>query len=310
MLFLLLSAHTAGAKDDVQHEYAPGREKAIPHVSGDNEFSNTYQFWKDKESIQKAAKDGLMSHQINFKDFRWAEKSLDGEMVLDEGLEYFNQQNADGKSCASCHGIDGEKLKGVYKNFPKNNERINRIVTGPSQIEVCASERLGRKDWGPDTRPNTLAAFYVASLSDGEQIDVNVSKEPMKSSYERGKDLFFKRAGHFHYACASCHTPPTVGKYLRSQRPTTFYGDATQYPIYHFPYQLKGDDYSYVFTMQHQIRSCQSLSRMYQGKEGSPSMTDLEVFIRASSNGYEISIPVAEYNLNTEYLEHNLKKAE
>lgn len=306
LLVQVTSSMAAGMNPE--HEYMPGREKAIPHVSGDKEFSNTYQYWKDPQSLKKAVDDGLMSHEMNFKDFRWMEKSMEGDMVLEEGLAYFNQENESGKSCASCHGEDGAELKGVYATFPKYNKRVNRVLTGPSQIEVCAKERLQRDDWGPDTRPNSLIAFYVASLADGATINVDTSSEPMAAAYNRGRDLYFKRVGQFHYACSSCHTPPTAGNYLRGQRPTTFFGDAAQYPIYHFPYQLAGDDYSYVFTMQHQIRSCQQLSRMYQGKEGSASMTDIEVFIRASSNGYPMSVPVAEYNMNTDYLERNINQ--
>lgn len=288
--------------DLVKHEYMPGQEKVIPHVSGDEMFSDSYKYWKDAESVRKASKDGLMSHEMNFKDFRWLDKSLEGELVVEEGLAYFNKKNDSGKSCASCHGTNGEKLKNTYAEMPKYNKRLDRVVVAPTQIEICAKERLGLNDWGVETRPNTLIAFYLASLADGVRINVDTSSSPMKASYDRGRKLYFKRVGQFHYACSSCHTPPTVGKYLRGQRPTTFFGDATQYPIYHFPYQLPGDT-SYVFTLQHQIRSCQKLSRMYQGKEGSASMTDIEVFLRASSNGHPISVPVAEYNMNTDYLE-------
>ncbi|MDD3447786.1 MAG: sulfur oxidation c-type cytochrome SoxA [Gammaproteobacteria bacterium] len=291
---------------EVRHDFWPGRDKVIPHVSGDEQFSNTYRYWKDEMSLDAAVTAGLMSHEMNYKDFRWREKSLEGEMLLGEGQELFNTANEQGQSCASCHGADGKELEGTYARMPKYNERLKRVVVGPTQIRICAEERLGRKDWGEDTRPNTLLAFYLASLSDGEIIDVDVNAPgPVKDSYERGRDLFFKRVGHFHFACASCHTPPSSGNYLRGQRPTTFFGDAAQYPIYHFPYQLAGDNLSYIFTMQHQIRSCQQLSRMYQGREGSAPMTDIETFLRASANGYPISVPVSEYNMNTDYLERS-----
>jgi sulfur-oxidizing protein SoxA len=32
-------------------------------------------------------------------------------------------------------------------------------------------------------------------------------------------------------------------------------------------------------------------------------MTDMEVFLKASSNGYKMSIPVSEYNMDTNYLQ-------
>lgn len=291
------------AEEPLKFDYWPGREMAIPHVSGDQKFSDTYQYWKDEKAIEKAKKAGKKSHEMNFKDFRWAVKSFDAEGALDIGKGYFNQKNASGKSCASCHGDDGKKLKGMYANYPAYNKRLKQVVTVATQIKTCASERLG-VDWPETGRANMLTDFYLALLSDGKVINIDATKKgPIKDAYERGRDLFFKRAGHFNFACASCHTPPTAGSYLRGQRPTTFFGDAASYPIYHFPYALPGDDFEWVFTLQHQIKSCQMLSRMYPGKEGSPAMTDIEVFLKASSNGYKMSIPGAEYNMDTSYLD-------
>ncbi len=293
----------ASAAEYPKFDYMPGKELAIPHVSGDEKFSNTYQYWKDLNALEAAKKAGKTSAEMNYKDFRWAIKSFDGEATIDTGKGFYAEKNAKGKSCASCHGDEGKKLKGIYANYPAYNKRLKRVVAVPTQIKVCATERLGL-DWKEDTRQNSTIAIFLASLSDGKVINIDAtSKGPIKASYERGRDMFFKRAGHFNFACASCHTPPTTGKRLRGQRPTTFFGDAAQYPIYHFPYALPGDDTDFVFTLQHQIKSCHILSRIYPGEEGSPAMTDIEVFLKASANGYPMSIPVTEYNMDTSYLE-------
>ncbi|MDX9700812.1 MAG: hypothetical protein RBT55_14660, partial [Rhodocyclaceae bacterium] len=37
--------------ETTQHDYWPGRDKTIPHVSGDTNFSDTYQDWKDAAAI-------------------------------------------------------------------------------------------------------------------------------------------------------------------------------------------------------------------------------------------------------------------
>lgn len=288
----------------VVHDYWPGREKVRPHVSGDMEFSKTYPNWQNADAIKRSKADGKASRDMNYKDFRWLAKSLDAELVIDEGREVFHRKNDKGQSCASCHGENGEKLKGAYAKLPRFNKRIGRVVVAPTQIGICAEERLGQPNWKENTRANSVLDMYVASLSDGKKVDIDViSSGPLKEAYEKGKDLFFKRTGQFHFACASCHTPPTVKSYLRGQRPSTFFGDAAHYPIYHFPFTLPGDDLAHVFTLQHQIKSCQMLSRMQQGKEGSPSMTAIEVFLKASANGYPMSIPTQEYNLDNDYLE-------
>lgn len=274
----------------------PGRDKVVPHVSGDRNFSNTYQYWKDEEAIAAAKADGRSTPEMNYRDFRGREKSFEAEMISDQGREIFHRRSSNGNSCASCHGDDAAELEGTYVKFPKFNERLDRVVGVPTQIGVCASERQG-EDWVEDTKENSLLALYLASKSHGEPVAVDTDHPKVEESFERGADLFFRRTGHFGFACASCHTPPTAGENLRGQRPTTFYGDASAYPIYHFPYQLEGDDLEYIFTLQHQIRACQSLSRMKQGEEGSPAMTDIETFLRSSSNGYPFSAPVDYYEL-------------
>lgn len=291
------------ADPPVKHDYWPGRENAIPHVSGDRNLTNTYDDWKDAESIKRAKAAGKQSREVNFKDFRWLEKSLDGELVAEEGKELFHRKADNGKSCASCHGEGGEKLKGALAKFPKFSKAANRVIVFETQIDLCARNNLKRKDWHEDTRANNMISFWLSILSDGHTIDVNMKDARVKASYERGKELFFRRTGHFHFACASCHTPPTTQLYLRGQRSSGFYGDASEYPIYHFPNDTMNEDRGYIFTLQHQIRSCQKLSRMFYGvKEGSPSLTDIETFLRASSNGYKISSPVKEYNIDADYL--------
>jgi sulfur-oxidizing protein SoxA len=231
------------AAQEVRREHLPGQEKVIPHVSGDKVFSNTYENWKDEDAVRAALKKGLQSRDINFKDFRWLKKSFDGELALEEGRQLFHQKDAQGRSCAGCHGENGAKLKGIQAGYPKVNTRLGRVVVIPSQIRVCAEERLDRKDLAEPTRANAMLAFYVGSLSDGSIINIDVTAPGLlKDSYERGKELYFRRTGQFNFACAHCHTPPTATNYIRGQRPSTFFGDAASYPIWHFPFQLPGQD--------------------------------------------------------------------
>jgi len=70
-------------------------------------------------------------------------------------------------------------------------------------------------------------------------------------------------------------------------RPSTPYGDAASYPIFEFP------DYPerhYLVTLQHQIKACASMARMKTEPEGSEEYTDIEVFLRALSNGHRVNV--------------------
>lgn len=298
-----LACHAVAQGKGVKHDYWPGMENAVPHVSGDRNLTNTYDDWKDAESIRRAKAAGKQSRDVNFKDFRWLEKSLDAELVAQEGRDRFHEPNGEGKSCASCHGEGGKKLEGALAGFPKFSKQAGRVIVFETQIAQCAEKHLKRADWHEDTRPNNMMSLWLAILSDGHEIKVDMKDPRIKASYERGKELFFRRTGHFHFACAACHTPPTTALFLRGQRTSGYYGDASEYPLYHFPNDTMNEDRGYVFTLQHQIRSCQKLSRMYySAKEGSPSLTDIETFLRASSNGYRISAPVKQYNIDADYL--------
>lgn len=301
---LALSALAATpAVAEIQHDYWYTLQTPIvPHFTGDRNFSNTVDNWKDAESIRAAKARGLQSRDVNFKDFRWLEKSFDAQLLVDEGREIFHQAQPNGQSCASCHGADGAKLKGTYARLPMYNSRLGRVVSGPTQIRTCAAERL-KQEWPENSKPNSLLDLYVAFLSDGVPVTIDVTTPgPLQQSYERGKKLYFKRTGHFHFACASCHTGATTSLYIRGQRPSTFFGDAAHYPLWHFGFTLPGDDNAAIFTLQHQIKSCQTLSRMLPGREGSISMTDIEVFLKAMANGYAMSIPTVQYNMSTDYL--------
>lgn len=298
-----LALAAALARAETTHDYwYTMQTPIIPHFTGDRAFSNTVDDWKDADSIRRAKARGMQSRDVNFKDFRWLEKSFDAQLLVDEGKEIFHKAQANGQSCASCHGKEGAKLKGAYAKLPMYNSRLGRVVSGPTQVRTCASERL-QQDWPENSRSNSLVDLYVAWLSDGEPVAIDVTTPgPMQESYERGKKLFFKRTGHFHFACASCHTGSTTSLYIRGQRPSTPFADAAHYPIWHFGFALPGDDNAAIFTLQHQIKSCQTLSRMLPGTEGSISMTDIEVFLKAIANGYRMSIPTVQYNMSTDYL--------
>lgn len=298
----LAIAATSGLAQ-TKHDYWYTIETPIvPHFTGDRNFSNSVENWKDADSIRRAKASGVQSRDVNFKDFRWLEKSFDAQLLVDEGKEIFHKSQANGQSCASCHGEQGAKLKGTYTRLPMYNSRLGRVVSGPTQIKACASERL-QQDWPENSKPNALLDLFVASLSDGQPVAIDVTTPgEMQKSFERGKKLYFKRTGHFHFACASCHTGATTSLYIRGQRPSTFFGDAAHYPIWHFGFALPGDDNAAIFSLQHQIKSCQTLSRMLPGTEGSISMTDIEVFLKAVANGYPMSIPTVQYNMSTDYL--------
>lgn len=285
-----LGIHAGGVLAEAAVEgvgkYYPGREKALPGVENDRNFTNTYPHWKDRESILQSIADGLGEEVMNYKNVRWLKRDeFNGDLLFEEANVLFAKTGPKGKSCASCHGAEGEKLEGVAAQYPKFDSKLGRMVSLTTRIKHCGSEYVGA-DLPVDSGDNNLLEAYVTSLSHGVPVQVDVASGPQKKSFERGRDSFFKRTGQFGFACASCHTPPSVLKRLRGMRPSTPYGDAASYPIFEFPYY---PERHYLVTLQHQVQACASLARMKTEEEGSPEYTDMEVFLRALSNGHEVN---------------------
>jgi sulfur-oxidizing protein SoxA len=268
--------------------YAPGRERVIPHVSGDEKNSNTYENWKTRDAVKSSIARGLSDVKMNYKNIRWLKQDyLNGSILVEEAGKLYGRKNSEGKSCASCHGDSGEKFKGVAARYPIFDNKLKKVMALTSRINNCSTKYL-KNPMPEDAVDNNLLAVFVTSFSNGTQIALDVKSEgPLKDSYARGKDLFFKRVGQYNFACASCHTGTSVLKKLRGMHPSTPYGDAAQYPIYEFP---NYPDRQNIVTLQHQIEACSAAARMQTAKEGGPEYTDMEVFLRSLSNGYPINV--------------------
>lgn len=290
LIVATLGIHAGGALGDATDaspsKYHPGREKALPGVESDHNFSNTYSHWKDREAIEQSIADGLSDEVMNYKNIRWLKRDdFNGDLLFEEAKVLFAKAGPKGKSCASCHGDQGKKLEGVAAQYPKFDNKLGRMVSLTTRIKICGTEHVG-VDLPVTSGDNNLLEAYITSLSHGLPVQVDVSSGPQKESFERGRNSFFKRTGQFNFACASCHTPPTVLKKLRGMRPSTPYGDAASYPIFEFP---DFPERHYLVTLQHQIQACAFLARMKTEEEGSPEYTDIEVFLRALANGYEVN---------------------
>lgn len=291
LIVSLFTLYGAGAVCDVAVEgvgkFHPGREKALPGVEGDRNLTNTYSHWKDEKALEKSMAEKLGDEVMNYKNIRWLRPDeFNGEILFEEAKAVYTKAGAKGKSCASCHGDDAEKLEGVAAQYPKFDSTLNRMVSLTTRIKRCGELYVGT-DLPVTSGSNNLLAAFVTAQSHGVPIQVDVSEGPQKASFERGRNSFFKRVGQFGFACASCHTPPSVLKKLRGMRPSTPYGDAASYPIFEFP------DYPerhYLVTLQHQIKACASMSRMKTEPEGSEEYTDIEVFLRALSNGHKVNV--------------------
>lgn len=274
-------ANIAWATDTPYREIVQ-MEKIKPRVDGDKQFSNTYQYWKDRARIDPT----LAGNPEEFWKLNW--KFMDapfnpavhgGHFALDHGEERYQSLNSNGRF-AQCLGAKKGNLKGLRATYPRYRADLGHVAGLEEVIEYCAHKEGVVMQNG--SYENSAISMYVASQSNGLPIRLDVSKGPLKQAYERGKTLYHTKSGRLNFACASCHLQNT-GKHLRGNTVTTPFGDATHFPVYRTRYVLQ--------SLQLRMIECQLDTGAQPLMPGSRAYTDLEVFLTALSNGYPISVP-------------------
>ncbi len=253
-----------------------------PHVSGDRSLSNTYRYWKDPKHLDyRLAGSPEEYWKLNWKfmDPPFNPAVHGGHFALDRGEDVFRELNGN-QQFAACLGAGGGDLKGLRARFPMWRQDLGHVAGLEEVIEGCAAKQGRVLENG--SYDNSAVSLYVASFSNGQPVDIDVSKGPMQAAFERGRKLFHLKAGAFNFACSSCHTH-NAGKHLRGDIITTPYGDVGHYPVYRTHYVLQ--------SLQLRFVECNVDSRTQPLKPGSSAYTDLEVFLTALSNGYPVSVP-------------------
>lgn len=280
--FFLLATFLASAtfaQEIPYREYEPF-DQYEPLVSGDLKLSGTYQYWKDPANLDfRMAGNPDENWKLNWKfmDPPFNQAVHGGHFAVDRGERLFKQLNARG-SFTNCLGAG--KLQQMRAGYPRWRVDLKHVAGLEEVIEYCGAKQGRVLQNG--SYDNSAISVYLASLGNGQPINIDVSQGPMKESFERGRRLFHTKAGAFNFACSSCHTH-NIGKRLRGNVITTTYGDAAHYPVYRTQYMLQ--------SLQLRFAECNLDTRTQPLLPGSQPYTDLEVFVTALTNGYPISVP-------------------
>jgi len=285
-LTLPVAAHAQA--QDTYREYTPAFDWK-PHVSGDNELTNTYQYWKDATKLNPewaASKDNQWKLNWKFMDASADDTLHGGAVALDKGEVLYRDLNKDGRFGACLGAGKGEPkvaLKGLRANhYPQYRKDVKRVVGLEEAIELCAAKQKVTLENG--SYNNSAISIYVASFSQGMPINIDVSKGPLKDAFERGKERYHLRVGANHFSCASCHVQ-MVGRSLRGQVPTSPYGDAGHWPSY----RTRGE----LLSLHMRLTECNRNAGAQPLRLGALAYNDLEVFLTALSNGYPVDVPSA-----------------
>ncbi len=229
-----------------------------------------------------------------------------GHAFIDEGREMFHKPGPNGKSCATCHGQDGKKLEGAYAKMPRYYKDIDRVADIDTRILACMTKYMGynakdkkfKKKFNKWSGPYRVPlATYVASLSNGMKINVQLDDPQEKKLYEYGKKLWYMRVGARDFSCGICHTV-LAGKRIRLQG----LPDPVKNKLYtHWPAYRFGSDR--MWTMEDRVRSCWKAYLLYvkqwhQKKDWvkkPPPYSDwviaLELYMKKAANGATVEVP-------------------
>ncbi len=225
-----------------------------------------------------------------------------GDVYVEIGKDYYhNLKGKNGKTCASCHGQDGQTLVGAYAKMPRYYTDIKKVADIDVRIKACMEKYMGIKASGKKGRKYIVPLVtYVASLSNGMPINVELKHPEEKRMYELGKKLWYMRVGARDFSCAVCHEV-LAGKRIRGQKLAAPVRDK----LYaHWPaYRYSKDK---LWTMEDRIRGCYKSFFLFDPKKGNfdikknwvkkpPFYIDevvaLELFMKRAANGAKIQVP-------------------
>ncbi|MFA7496755.1 MAG: sulfur oxidation c-type cytochrome SoxA [Acidithiobacillus sp.] len=202
-----------------------------------------------------------------------------GDLTLSQGKALWNKPFPNGKTYASCYPDAG---KGVAAHYPIFNEKTHTIGTIGTSLNACRVAN-GQPTLKYGSSDMIALQTYLASLSNGMPVDVQVKGPAAIKAFEEGKAYFFMKRGQLNFSCATCHVA-YAGKYLRAQIISPVVGQSAHFPTYRAAW-------SAVNTLQKRMEGCdKKVGAVPQALE-STDYRHLEYFMSYLSNGIKINVP-------------------
>lgn len=183
-------------------------------------------------------------------------------------------------ACASCHGDTGASMKGVAARLPAWSNAAGRVVDLEETINGCRVERQKRPPLARESEDLNALTAFVATQSRGMPVSVQVDGQA-QAAFERARAFYHERRGQMNLACASCHEQ-NAGKRLLVETISEGHGNA--FPAYRLEWQTVG-------SLQRRLRACLFGMRASLPPEGSPVLTELELYLGWRANGLPVEAP-------------------
>ncbi|WJW75922.1 sulfur oxidation c-type cytochrome SoxA [Thiohalobacter sp. IOR34] len=208
-----------------------------------------------------------------------------GMPTVDRGRRLFNAEGENGKSCASCHGEDGEGLDPArIASYPVYDPDSGRPRTLQEQINICWEDQLDNIPYVYDCTELVALEAFVRHRARGTPVQVDIDG-PLRPFYEAGRKLYHTRFGQANLACTHCHDLH-AGQWLRGQQLTQ--GQSNGFPEYRL-------GSGRITSLQRRFSECFRSFRAEPFEPGSQAYIDLEVYVNARGNGLKIETPAVRY---------------
>jgi sulfur-oxidizing protein SoxA len=209
-----------------------------------------------------------------------------GLIAVAKGSELFNTAfKAGGKTCAECHGTEGEKLD-VQRiaGYPVYDSETKEIISLQSRISACRS-RIADDTLAVNHHDLMALETFVRNRAHGVPVNVNTEGAEIQALLERGEALYKTRYGLIDMSCHICHSVYT-GQFVRGQKISQ--GQSNGFPAYRLgPGEMA--------NLNLRITQCMDLMRAEPFPSDSEEMKLLEYFLSARSNGLPIETPAVRY---------------
>jgi L-cysteine S-thiosulfotransferase len=206
-----------------------------------------------------------------------------GMFTVEQGRQLFNAKpDGAGKSCAECHGVDGEGLdSGHIARYPVYEN--GKLLTLQKRISLCRASASGNSL--PADHPELVALeTFVRNRARGEPVNVR-SDGPLQALLERGEQLYKTRYGLIDMSCTHCHDL-YPGQMIRGQKISE--GQGNGFPAY----RLESGE---TTSLQQRVRQCMTQMRAEPFESGAEELNLMELYIMSRSNGLKIETPAVRY---------------
>ena len=177
-------------------------------------------------------------------------------------------------ACAACHGDPARSMKGVSARYPAYVDSLGRVIDLEQRVNACLTENQRAAPFAMESEEMLALSALLARQSRGMPLAVEVDARSAET-YERGRQIYFRRQGQLNLACTQCHDA-SWGKTLLTEKISQ--GHPADWPAYRLEWQSIG-------SLGRRLRACYFGVRAEMPAYGSDDIVALELYLARRASG-------------------------